>query len=309
MSERSSGLYEAFGLTIESDIPLHELRSAAPGSVPDIRFIERSIGRDLPQPGEGVVMDYLDPAGVVMAWPEVAAFRFVDKGTVWVERYPDVPESYVAFPMLGPIMAWMLDWRGYFVIHASAIDINGKTIALMGDKMAGKSTTAAAFLRAGYPLITDDLLAITFDDQRNPICHPAFAQLKLADDAAASVKVSGAQALPLVYEGFTKRQHKLTGMRTEQAGLHCLVTLSRGGDDPGLFDLDTAMAIGSVSRFSYMPRFASAPRTPEQKARHFTACATLADKARVARLQIPDSLDRLHETVELVVQALDRSVS
>lgn len=306
MSEQSRGLYEAFGLVIESDIPLKELRPAAPDAVPDIRFLEHAIGRELPRREEGIVMDYHDPAGVVMAWPDVAAFRLVDKATVWVERYPGVPESYVAFPILGPIMAWMLNWREFFVIHASAIDINGKTIALMGDKLAGKSTTAAAFIRAGYPLITDDLLAITFDDHRNPVCHPAFPQLKLADDAAASIQVDGAEALPLVYEGFTKRQHKLAAMRTEAASLDCLVTLDRGGSDPGLFAFDTPAAIAAINRFSYMPRFSDAPWSQKEKARHFRACATLADKAQVARLQIPDDLARLHETVELVVSALDR---
>ncbi|RIV89758.1 hypothetical protein D2V17_05695 [Aurantiacibacter xanthus] len=306
MFEQSGGLYDAFGLTIESDIPLNELRPAAPGAVPDIRFVNRPIGRDLPRLEDGIVMDYADPAGVVMAWPDVAAFRLVDKGTVWVEKYPDVPESYVAFPILGPIMAWMLNWREFFIIHASAIDINGKTVALMGDKLAGKSTTAAAFIRAGYPLVTDDLLAITFDDGGTPVCHPAFPQLKLAEDAAANIRVDGAEALPLVYEGFSKRQHKLAGMRTEAASLDYLVTLDRGGTAPGLFPFDTAAAIAAINRFSYMPRFADAPWTPADKARHFRACATLADKATVARLQIPDDLGRLHETVELVATALDR---
>ncbi|WP_137680713.1 hypothetical protein [Aurantiacibacter suaedae] len=306
MSDQSRGLYDAFGLTIESDIPLKELRHASPGAVPDIRFINHPIGRDLPGREDGIVMDYADPAGTVMAWPDVAAFRLVDKSTVWVEKYPEVPESYVAFPILGPIMAWMLNWREFFVIHASAIDINGKTIALMGDKMAGKSTTAAAFVRAGYPLITDDLLAITFDESGKPVCHPAFPQLKLADDAAASIQVEGAEALPLVYEGFSKRQHKLAAMRTEKASLDCLATLDRGGSEPALHTFDTPAAIAAINRFSYMPRFADAPWTPADKARHFKACATLADKARVARLQIPDALSRLHETVELVAKALDR---
>ncbi|MEN7538003.1 hypothetical protein [Aurantiacibacter flavus] len=306
MAEQSRRLYEAFGLVIESDIPLDELRPAAPDEAPDIRFVERPIERALPRREDGIVMDYHDPAGVVMAWPDVAAFRLVDKATVWVEKYPEVPESYVAFPILGPIMAWMLNWRDFFVIHASAIDINGKTIALMGDKLAGKSTTAAAFVRAGYPLITDDLLAITFDSQRNPVCHPAFPQLKLADDAAASIQVAGAEALPLVYEGFSKRQHKLAAMRTQAASLDYLATLDRGGSEPALYPFDTAAAIAAINRFSYMPRFGDAPWTREDKARHFTACATLADRATVARLQIPDDLGRLHETVELVANALDR---
>ena len=302
------GYYHAFGLKIASDIPLSELRTAVGDGPPDIRFIERPIGRSLPGRDQGVVMDFRDPNGLVMAWPDVAAFRLVDCSTVWVEKYSGVQGSYVAFPILGPVMAWMLDWRGYFVLHASAININGRSIALMGDKLAGKSTTAAAFLRAGHDLITDDLLALSFDERGQPICHPAFPQVKLADEAAASVEIPNAKALPLVYEGFSKRQHKLSRMHTEATGIHFLAVLDRGGKRPSLSHLGPAEAIGALNRFSYMPRFADAPQTQDKRARHFKDCARLADKAQVVKLQIPDALDRLEETVALVVRELDRIV-
>ena len=298
-------LYDAFGLTIASEIPLNELRPAAVGAVADLQFVNRRLDRDLPTEEQGVRMDYDDPDGVFMAWPGVAAFLLVDENTVWVEKYEEAPESFVAFPILGPVMAWMLNWRGLFVLHASAINVNGRTVALMGDKLAGKSTTAAAFLRAGFDLVTDDLLAIDIAPDGSARCLPAFPQLKLDKNASAKVQVEGAQELPLVFEGFTKHQHKLTGMETNPVGIDYLCTLERGGAQPGFTQFDVPQAIEAVSRYSYLPRFGHAPWTKQDRARHFRNCVKLSRIARVGSLHIPDDLDRLDETVRFVVEMLE----
>lgn len=300
-------LYDAFGLTIASEIPLHELRTASAGAKPDLSFVNRNLGRDLPTSEQGVLMDYDDPAGVVMAWPGVAAFRLVDKNTVWVEKYDEAPLSFVAFPILGPVMAWMLNWRGLFVLHASAIDVDGKTVALMGDKLAGKSTTAAAFLRAGYGLVTDDLLAIEFSKNGSAQCLPAFPQLKLDKNSSAKVQVEGAEELPLVFDGFLKHQHKLDGMITHPVPIDYLCTLERGGAAPDFRNFGTPQAIEAISRFSYLPRFGNAPWTKQDRARHFQNCVQLSGIAKVGSLHIPDDLDRLDETVRFVASMLESS--
>ena len=294
------GFHDAFGMTIASQVPLPELRPAAAGSDPDLRIERGSIGYPLPSRERGVVMDYAAEGGVVMAWPDVAGFRFVDRGTIVVEPYPDTPEAYLAFPILGPVMAWLLNWRGRFVLHASAVDIGGRIVALLGDKMAGKSTTAAAFLRAGHRLMTDDLLALSTDEGDRARAFPAFAQVKLADDAAATVRVDNAEPLPLVMEGFPKRQHRLSAMRESPGEVALVAVLMRGGPEPAFVPLDTAGAVHALDRFSYLPRFGDAPFSKADRARHFRNCVGLADAATVGTLHIPDSLDRLGETVDAV---------
>src|SRR5205085_11291512 len=63
-------------------------------------------------------------------------------------------------------------------LHATVVTKDGNGLALVGDSGYGKSTLAAAFLRAGYRLLTDDLLvlhgtATGFEAQ------PALPRLKL----------------------------------------------------------------------------------------------------------------------------------
>ncbi|MEL7190755.1 MAG: hypothetical protein AAGK17_14480, partial [Pseudomonadota bacterium] len=101
-----------------------------------------------------------------------------------------------------------------------------------------------------------------------------------------------------------KRQHKLETMATAPTSIDCLVRLERGGDKPVFEPLATPDAIQCLSRFSYMPRFSSAPWTKADDRTHFSQCVGLANQALVGRLQVPDDLERLDETVALIADRL-----
>lgn len=73
-------------------------------------------------------------------------------------------ESVVTY-LLNPILGFVLRQKGVISLHASAIalsDTQGSYsgIALVGAAGAGKSTTAAAFARLGYAVLTDDIVAL-----------------------------------------------------------------------------------------------------------------------------------------------------
>lgn len=300
--------YQAFGLIIKSDIELDELESVSDDAVPDVSIVREDWIGSLPDKGQPPVFNYTAPRGVEMIWPGVAAFVIIDNGRIEVTPYPDVPEKFLAFPILGPVFGWLLERRGLFVLHASGVAVNGSCVAFLGDKMAGKSTTAAAFLRRGARLVTDDLLAVAVDGRGKPIVHPAFAQLKLADDAADEISVPGSQALPLVFDGFPKRQHRLDVMERRQIRLRRLFILERGAQDPGIREMASSDAMLALMRFSYSVRFASAPADLERRAQHFQACATLARLGGVAVLHVPARLGALDSVVDLVLKDIGRDM-
>ncbi|MDT0577032.1 hypothetical protein RM533_12725 [Croceicoccus sp. F390] len=296
--------YKAFGLTIASNVPLEELTAIDAVEAPDVTIRYADLDRPLPAMEDGVVFDYADPLGVYMAWPGVAAFRVCGTDEIQVQPYPDTPRGFLAFPILGPVMAWLLQKRELLVLHASAVEIDGRSVVLMGDKMAGKSTTAAAFVQTGYRLVTDDLLAInvTGGADGKPVMFPAFAQLKLTQQSANAVPITGATALPLVYEGFTKRQHRLPDLYAGTIGADHFFVLHRGGDQPLIAPLASAAGFQALMRFSYSIRFGSAPYTDRERAEQFRNCVTLANRAQIGDLHIPADLARLGETVDLVAR-------
>lgn len=291
--------YRAFGLTIGSDVRLDELTSEERGDRPvDLRIVRRDLGESIPPLGHYAKFDFEDPAGILMMWPGAAAVRIVGPDHVEIQPYPDAPERYLAFPLLGPVMGWMLHMRGLFVLHASAVVRKGHAIAFLGDKGAGKSTTASAFLREGAELLTDDLLAADCEGAA-PRLLPAFAQLKLNADQPM-VDVPGGTTIPLVMKGFEKRQVRLTRMHQEPIESGCFFVLERGGARPSIDWLSPAEALASLIRFSYNVRFAHAPIEQQARARHFRQAAALVNSSRIGKLTIPHEIDRLSEAAALV---------
>lgn len=61
---------------------------------------------------------------------------------------------------LSQIFPLILSLRGFTVLHASAVRRGDKAIGFIGNQGEGKSTIAAAFIRCGYQLVTDDVLVI-----------------------------------------------------------------------------------------------------------------------------------------------------
>jgi hypothetical protein len=54
--------------------------------------------------------------------------------------------------------------RGTPCLHGSAVAVGGSVLAFLGSQGAGKSTTAAAFARLGFPVLTDDITVLREED-------------------------------------------------------------------------------------------------------------------------------------------------
>ncbi len=86
-------------------------------------------------------------------------------------------ESFQAY-FLTQALSFALVKQGIEPLHATAVVIHGGVVAFAADCGLGKSTLAAAFLAAGYPLLTDDLL-VTQRRAREIIAFPGSPRIKL----------------------------------------------------------------------------------------------------------------------------------
>jgi hypothetical protein len=84
----------------------------------------------------------------------------IDRAGTQIAAWSPLPHREVLSYFLGPIMGVVLRLRGLTCLHASAVAIDGRAVAFVGASGAGKSSTAAALARMGYPGLTDDIVPL-----------------------------------------------------------------------------------------------------------------------------------------------------
>lgn len=125
-----------------------------------------------------------------------------DGSEVWA-AWPDSSTlEDAATYLLGPVLGFVLRLRGIACLHASAVAVGNRAIALLGPASAGKSTTAAAFAGMGYPVLTDDVVALA-ESAGGVLVQPAYPQIRLWPDAVALL-FGTADALPRLTPSWDK---------------------------------------------------------------------------------------------------------
>jgi hypothetical protein len=105
--------------------------------------------------------------------------------------------------LLGPVMAIVAQLRGTTCLHGCAVAIEGSVVALLGPQGAGKSTSATAFARAGYPVVADDLILL-LDTEHGFMVDPTYPVLRLWP-ASVELLFGHQDALPRLTSTWEKR--------------------------------------------------------------------------------------------------------
>ncbi|HLV96670.1 MAG TPA: hypothetical protein VKS44_15875 [Candidatus Acidoferrales bacterium] len=88
--------------------------------------------------------------------------------------------------LVGPVLGLVLRLRGTVPLHASAVAIGDHAVALAGPAGAGKSTTAAAFTKYGYRVISDDIVALLEEESRF-VVPSGYPRVNLWNDSVEGV--------------------------------------------------------------------------------------------------------------------------
>lgn len=168
--------YTAFGLRITSELKLPELVLSASEAAEDviIRQADLTAWSDQLEQTNYVIQG----ERFMLQIPGTAIFAVREGREIEVCPYPGADMDTVRLFLLGSCMGVLLMQRRILPIHGSAVVIEGKAYAFVGESGAGKSTLAAAFRQAGYPMASDDVIAVKAAAS-GPIVYPAYPQQKL----------------------------------------------------------------------------------------------------------------------------------
>lgn len=241
--------YAAFGLALQSNHPIPGLNAIEGHSAPDMTIwmsarpsepLRQSVAEPwYPTPqheehADGLrVWRLLDGRFFRFLYGDATEFFVNQAGTEVYATWPDSSTlADTSIYLLGPVLGFALRLRGINCLHASAVEIHGQAVALLGSGQAGKSTTAAAFAQMGYPVLTDDVAPLL---ELSGVTHlqPAYPQLRLWPDSVAAL-YGAEDALPPLTPTWTKRALDLSShgyaFHSEPLPLAAIYVLGDRGD-------------------------------------------------------------------------------
>jgi hypothetical protein len=184
--------------------------------------------------------------------------------------------------------------RGDVPLHAAAVDTGRGALVLSAPGRFGKTTLAAAFVRAGHRLLTEDLTCVRFGAE--PATVPGPAMLRIRPDVADALDIPRAQVLAAGDE----RLHLALDPRERgdcaPVPIRAVVFLRGGTDDLELRRVEPHDAIRDLFALSF--RLPGADET----SRAFGAVAQLAAAVPAWDVAYPLRLDELDRVVEAVAR-------
>ncbi|WP_216829025.1 aldolase [Alkalihalobacterium elongatum] len=181
LNESKSLIYKGFGFNISSEIPFRELNivnSYEEEIDITIEFADlTNIWLELSNENDPYFVIY--ESFILFHMPETAIFLIEEGKRIFVSPMKGALDDHLRLYLLGTCMGGILMQRKILPLHGSAIEIDGKAYAIVGDSGAGKSTLASAFLKRGYQLISDDVIPVTLNNENIPHITPAYPQQKL----------------------------------------------------------------------------------------------------------------------------------
>jgi hypothetical protein len=170
------------------------------GPVPDYRVVEGD-PRDCPhRPPPGRILAELfedggfgywaaetrrDPARWTLRYTGVCEVTLDrESKTITVHRSPEADPELIPVFLEGSVLAHALTAEGRLVLHSSAVEVDGRALAIAGPSGAGKSTLAALLCGAGARMVADDALRVDATDS-GPMCFPGSRGLRLRPAAAS----------------------------------------------------------------------------------------------------------------------------
>jgi hypothetical protein len=153
---------------------------------------------------------------------------------IWATWPENLTLEDTATYLLGPIFGFLLRLRGMTCLHASAIAVDGRAIALIGPAGAGKSTTVAAFAQQGYPALSEDVVALC-DRGDSFFVQPGYPLIRLWPESVQAL-FGSKDALPPLTPNWDKRYLDLTqdgfSFQRQPLPLAALYILDRRINDP-----------------------------------------------------------------------------
>jgi hypothetical protein len=283
--------YQAFGLTIVSDLPCPELLPGTGPAQVSIRYGPvpdnlASNQEDLNSVREQKNYFQVNAGEFLLKLEDVGKYLVLRGEEIIIERAPGVPDNEVRLFLLGSAMAALLHQRGLLPLHACAVEVNGGAAVFLGPSGIGKSSLAEALRRRGYRVLADDVAAISVSPSGTTLVQPAYPQLKLWADALNEQGTDPA-GLPVIRAGMEKYGVPVKDFCPQPRPLKWVYELTIG-ISPAL-ELTPLTGVEKITVLMHHTYRSQLLARDLERRRHFQQCGRAARQCQVSRLARPET--------------------
>lgn len=222
---------------------------------------------------------------------------------VWGGCQPDFGVDFLATYLRGPVMGFILRRRGVIALHASAVNIGGQAIVLLGESESGKSTIAAALALRGSPVLCEDITPLKLSGNNFSV-EPGYAQIGLWPDSVEAL-FGTADALPRLTPGWEKCFLALDGKGTRfelkerpLSVVYLLAPRSPSEDLPRIDQISPREALLGLVQNTYMNWLLDR----KQRAAEFDFLSILVNSVPVQRIVPHSDPARIAALCDLIVK-------
>lgn len=231
-----------------------------------------------------------------------------DGSAIDCRALPEVSDRDLFSLFAEPVMRTILVRRGLLSFHAAALARNGRSILIMADKGAGKSTLSWALQEQGWQLLADDLARVespgglwsAYSGHRQTKLTPETARAfgRVADDMPARFDDSGPAASAAQFDKRVIDPGDAPADVSAAVPLAALFFLTRrhaSATSPRIERLPAGAAVRLLLEHATPDPLGGVPASPLQR-----AIGGLATRMEALALTLPDRFDRLADAAAIL---------
>jgi hypothetical protein len=241
-----------------------------------------------------LTVEFAAPAGYLLNAPGFGRILISPDGT---ELFcdPEAGNSQWTVLLTAQALPLAATLRGFEALHASGVALSGKAALFSGPSGAGKSSLAAALLRRGATLLSDDTVALELQDDATLLAHPGAGLLQLRADEHERLSAGERTALGPATP-FISKQRFSPSVATFPVPFGELFLLERSATGEIVERLET------VDPFVLLAStFNLSVRTPDRLVRHLDVAVALAATKRIYRLRVQPGMNAT-ELADIVLE-------
>jgi hypothetical protein len=210
-------LYSLYGIPFSSNVPF---RSPVQSTTQPPRLEVVELPAPLPIEG-GVPIMELEEEHWALSAPykllrlgERDVELFLEGAQIWVEPHRiayahangKARYDYMDVRLVGVGFAWWLLRQGLIPLHSGALNLNGELALFTAESGMGKSSLMSSFVSDGYPLVSDDFVAIHHDiGSKRVVATSAYPQMRLWPPSVEQFFGDPAEHPPVFEDGEKRR--------------------------------------------------------------------------------------------------------